>query len=71
MADEMYRRFHSGRYGKEDKKEVREFTTSEEVNAVLTESQKDLEKSTEGNKASKDTQKLRDKSRKTLEDMGL
>lgn len=55
MADELYRKYHSGRYGNEEKKE-----TSKEKNKVLGFVEKMF-------KAGENAGKLRDKTKKELE----
>lgn len=66
MADDTYRRYHAGKYG-----ETRPFTENEEINKEMTERQSDLEKRTEESPVIEKVKKLRDRTRKELEDMGL
>lgn len=64
MADDTWRRYHSGRYG-----ETKEFTGNEKIDKAMTLGEEVLEKTFEGI-GPENAKKLRDKSRKALEDMG-
>ena len=63
MSDEMHRRYHAGKYDEED------FTASDEENRKMKRKQKELDMTFEGEGPDK-AKKLRNKTRKALEEMG-
>lgn len=64
MSDENYRRYHAGKFDEHE-----DFTASDEENRKMKPRQKELDKNFEGEGPDK-AKKLRNKTRKALEEMG-